>query len=860
MKKNILLPLFLLCAAGLRAQTADSVQIRLARFVKNIAAYDNMYSQEKVYLHLDNTAYFLDEKLWFKAYVTRASSLLPTDLSRVLYVELRSRYGELIDRKSYKLEDGQANGCFDLSDLLVSGYYEIRAYTRAMLNWDDACIYRRVIPVYDVPKEPGRYNGGLSMFSPVTYASQPSSTRPKDAIQHPGESTQQVRSLSVEFYPEGGWRVKGCASTVAFKATDTEGNASYTTGRLYDAAGNVVQTFRPAHDGMGKFTLEKNKSYSRVTFTDNGGTERAFTLPQERAEGAALSLEHTADSLRLRFNVTPAYGTNRLGISITCRGAATYFSTLPIGAGEHVKSIARSVLHDGVNQITLFTDRGEVLCERMVWGRPERSATMVVRQNEKLYSPFAPVVLDLTLANAMKRPVEAYVSLSVRDAEGDVPGCADDGLCADLLLSSDLRGYIERPYYYFEADDGEHLSNLDLLLMVQGWRRYEWKEMAGITPLSITQPLEEGQLVTGRVLTMGRDPLPDASLSLLVATGQGQAVAISTTDSMGNFAFRPKDFYGTGWGAITVRKNKREQNVRICLDRNFSPSLRAYDPREVRPDSLAAAAFGLGIPAREEQGVETFVWQDTIPKNTILLNTVRKTEKKRTNFASGRRNWIGGEEAGRRASYVFYNTEEAATRELDKGEFVPLLWDWLKEHDKDFDYQLEGGSSYSKTYKNRKVSIIVNNGRPEDDESYTGLGNLENPDQLMLDEVKSVYIVLNRTKGEALGGSIDSDEHAAILIYTYGNEGQIEKRTKGTRVTRFRGYEPPETFFSPNYRLTDAPDAADFRRTLYWNPDILTNENGHASVVFYSNARNRQQLRITARAVLPDGSLLDYSR
>ena len=46
--------------------------------------------QEKVYIHTDNQCYFVGDTLWYKAYVVRADDLKPTNLSRVLYVELLS--------------------------------------------------------------------------------------------------------------------------------------------------------------------------------------------------------------------------------------------------------------------------------------------------------------------------------------------------------------------------------------------------------------------------------------------------------------------------------------------------------------------------------------------------------------------------------------------------------------------------------------------------------------------------------------------------------------------------------------------------------------------------------------------------
>ena len=172
----------------------------------------------------------------------------------------------------------------------------------------------------------------------------------------------------------------------------------------------------------------------------------------------------------------------------------------------------------------------------------------------------------------------------------------------------------------------------------------------------------------------------------------------------------------------------------------------------------------------------------------------------------------------------------------------------------------DSGNGYDFYYKNRKAKVSLDNGLA-DDESGTASSTIRDVHHLFLDEVKAIYIVLNGTSNDALGGNMSETPSASILLYSRPNDLKpIDHVKKGMRVTRFRGYEPPVTFLSPDYRHIDANNESDFRRTLYWNPDVLTDSVGHASVVLYSNARPEQRLRITARAVLPDGSLLDFSR
>lgn len=110
--------------------------------------FNRVFPQEKVYLHLDNTGYFKGERIWFKAYLTRTDKDSLGSLSKVLYVELVNPYGDIEKTLKLPITDGQANGDIELDELLNSGYYEIRAYTRYMLNWGTDAIFSRVIPIF----------------------------------------------------------------------------------------------------------------------------------------------------------------------------------------------------------------------------------------------------------------------------------------------------------------------------------------------------------------------------------------------------------------------------------------------------------------------------------------------------------------------------------------------------------------------------------------------------------------------------------------------------------------------------------------------------------------------------------------
>ena len=106
-------------------------------------------AQEKVYLHFDQTGYYLKETIWFTAYVLNESNR-PTDISKILYVELLSPEGGPVKTHKYKIEDGMCHGEFYLDSAYLSGFFEVRAYTRHMRNYGEDNYFTRVFPVFDI--------------------------------------------------------------------------------------------------------------------------------------------------------------------------------------------------------------------------------------------------------------------------------------------------------------------------------------------------------------------------------------------------------------------------------------------------------------------------------------------------------------------------------------------------------------------------------------------------------------------------------------------------------------------------------------------------------------------------------------
>ena len=473
--------------------------------------------QEKVYLHLDNNCYYKGDTIWYKSYVVRADNLAFTDLSHILYVELLSPDGLVVERQGIIVSpDGYGDGNFALKDSLYSGYYELRAYTRWMLNFcvtehdygrkdreyfynremardffrQFGTVYSRVVPVYERPDSAG------------DYAQKYIVNRPKTRIEK-----ELKENLQVNFYPEGGHLVAGTRCRVAFEVHNEEGEQVDIEGavRLGDRSDSL--RIRTTHQGRGVFTVDvPQDGRLRARFTYHGKDYR-FDLPKAESAGCALQLSDNSDSseysdnsdssgaliAQLDFRGFPEG--RQYALAVLCRGVLKSFQTIS-GSGQ--VTLDTSLLPTGVNDLVVFDEDGRLLADRLFFVNHHdydlQPVTVTGMQSE--YQPFEAVTLQFQAPPTMK-----HLSISVRDGANEELTYDTGTILTDLLLSSELKGFVAYPDYYFEADDAEHRQALDLLMMVQGWRRYDFAEITSGEPLRY-QP-EQYMTVEGSVYPVG---------------------------------------------------------------------------------------------------------------------------------------------------------------------------------------------------------------------------------------------------------------------------------------------------------------------------------------------------------------------
>ena len=854
MKKHFILSLVaatLLSASHAVAQ--ETSYERLKSYAAHIVGFNKNCPQEKVFLHFDNKAYYLGETIWFSAYVVDASTLLPIAKSKVLYVELLTPDGDIVASKKLKIVAGRCYGNLDLIgrsetfsegfsneinviNALHSGFYEVRAYTREMQNFGEGCYFSRVFPVYDTPENDGDY-AQIQITTNKTERS--TETRKK---------SKKADDLNIDFYPEGGALIQGIESRVAFKATDAYGlPAKITEAMKIDGKKVAI-----GHDGMGSFLYTPTENSEREVNVTYEGKNHKFKLPKAEKSGYAMLVDNSKkDSIHVSISCSKV-SPKTIGATMMCRGHLAYFDTLKWSNDKATFSIGKEKLLPGVQQITLFTEKGEILAERMLFvrnGNMPDNVKIAINSDKNSYKPFEKVNIDAKVTDTKGTPIETYISLTVRDGDVENSGNYSDNLCTDLLLSSDLKGYIANPAYYFESDDEEHNTALDHLMMVQGWRRYEWKTMAGLKPFKITNYLEDGISVDGEVLALSHNkPLKDIQVFMRAMSPDGMYVQDQNviTNEKGEFNFKLEDFYDDWRLTLSLSKEneKLNKNARIKINRAPMSQLRTYAQ-----------------------------WETNTPKPIIYYATTAAAIDKATQVQDFM--VLPGvtikEEQDLLDCEVYYIHDEAENF-YDKGVLMGNIAEYFPKKAPKYFSNVPADSSEEIIdpnklyYKNKEVTIIPmrtdgsvwSSTIPTTHDNNMALLDLDDIEYILFFNNPYAHTHLrishkNMDSSTPLLAADDAHRHYMMLVYPR-KRAAVPYKLKGQRSTYVDGYSTVREFFAPDYKNAPLPGETDYRRTLYWNPLLRTDAEGNAKITFYNNGRCRR-MEADAVTITPKGKL-----
>ncbi len=274
----------------------------------------------------------------------------------------------------------------------------------------------------------------------------------------------------VQFFPEGGYLLAGIRSQINLKAVGTDGFGIDIYGCIYGKTTGMVTPFASSHRGMGRFTFEVKEGeeyYAMVKMPD--GTEKKVELPQVKTTGIILHAEVSDSVIRYSCPATPEFhAEKKLYVLVHCRRKLIAINR----AGPFWNGILPvKELPPGIVQGVLIDEDGKIYSSRMSFIFPEEKQNLTIQTGKQKYHKRDCVLLSVSFIGKDTLSCSVAVTDSLLAPEKRW----DKNIVNYFLLSSDLKGQVETPGWYFDRTIPFPYRKrmMDIMLATQGWQRFD---------------------------------------------------------------------------------------------------------------------------------------------------------------------------------------------------------------------------------------------------------------------------------------------------------------------------------------------------------------------------------------------------
>ncbi|WP_207429129.1 carboxypeptidase-like regulatory domain-containing protein [Pedobacter sp. SYSU D00535] len=618
----------------------------------------------------------------------------------------------------------------------------------------------------------------------------------------------------VQLFPEGGNLVNNLRSKVAFKAVGADGLGKSVTGYVIDKDNNKLGDFKSEHAGMGVFTIlpAKGNSYTAVVrFAD--GSEKKVPLPRAENEGYVLSVSVSdPDSLGIKVSTSPGLkDAGEIVLVAQTNGIIQYTSRNKLDNTTLSAKLPRKRFPTGILQLTLFSSNYRPVAERLVFINKNDFLDINLETNKQSFKEREKVTINLLAKTPEGRPTVGNFSVSVLN-ETLVPFDDTEAttILSNLLLTSDLKGHIENPNYYFLDINEEKRKALDHLMLTQGWRRYTWNSIISNSYLETVYTPEQSITVSGKVTHSNNGkPVIGGKVTLLASSGNAGALD-TVTNAEGRFRFENLSFNDSTRFVIQARNTKGKKNVDIEVD-HVPPQLVTKNKNAAELEVNVNQSILPYLKAKNEELIS--MRKNGLLRRNIMLQEVKIVKKKPVVTHSSNLNGAGNADAILRAD------------------------------------QLRNCLNLSQCLQGMVAGLVIQNGIAYLTRSmYSSFSGLV-PMQLIVDGtyVDPTFLgIIPPTDVETIE-VLKSGGNTAIYGIRGGGGVLIINTKRGERNLSYRNYAPgiaaytpqgfyaARQFYSPVYGTPAASSRIpDLRKTIYWAPNITTDSSGKASFDFYT--------------------------
>jgi hypothetical protein len=779
MKRILLLFFQLLCTfVSAQEMTSEAIQDSI---LKQLA----IFPQEKIHLHTDRIMYIPGEKIWFKAYVVDAFLHQSPTRSRYVYVELINASDSLVHRVVVSNDDnGLFHGYIFLSEKASEGDYTLRAYTRYLENLGEDYFFKKNIRIGKI-----KNNYELQITD----------------YENGGNKGNRQEEFDVSFFPEGGNLAEDVVCRIAFKALNRQGASVFISGEIVDGEGASVADVSTVFAGMGSFAFipEQGTAYY-LNCKNSAGQATRFKLPMA-TKTLSLGVSYRNGQHFIQVKKSPALAESPLYLLVHCKGEVFYFAPW----NHHVGyiSILKEQLPAGVIQIVLLDNEMNPISEWLVFNKNNISETVEFHTDKKIYGKREKVSATLNPPLSSGKAGDGFSHFSV--AVTDDKDMAVDSLCtitASLLLSSELRGYIESPGYYLQ-DNASAYSALDHLMMTHGWRRYKLSEAIKGNYSFPANGYELEKEMTGSV---GSGFFNKPTSGEVVFFSSDGVYDETETDANGRFRFGLH--YPDGVKFFVQAKNQKGSEwVKLTVNPDRFPKLK-YAP--VSRSLLSAAStqdnnpFDFIRKAEQRAQYDEDIRNVNLEEIVVTGNRIDKRDEERLKYPFNRL-----------SDMTIYRDELEKRGAIDLSKLLSGISGGIFSRPRG---SIMGGPQFP---------LVVVNGTP----LYWNARDPITPlDDINISEVESIDIF--KGTGAAVFGMHGGNGVISITTKSassYTNENSV--KINAVSVTPL-GYQKPVEFYAPRYDTQESKynGIPDYRTTIYWKPDLVVLDEGQAFFEFYT--------------------------
>ena len=832
----------LLYFSSLSAQTMQDTIIANFSLMERIP-------KEKLYLHLDKPFYGAGEKIWFKGYLVNAITHQDNAQSNFIITELINRSDSIVERKKIRRDSLGFHNAFTLPATLPAGDYYLRGYSNWMLNEDPDFFFSRNIKIgnsidntivssieyqqeddthytakikftsnvqavfenttikylylengkiKNKGKKKTDENGWISISlpdlkSPVARRIEVEFDDPQYIYKRTFHLPVFTNDFDVKFFPEGGALINIPHQNVAFKAQGADGFSKEIEGFLFNSKGDTLTNFRSEHNGMGIFTMNpvNNETYY-VTVRTNDSITKRFDLPAIEPKGISIAMSHYKQEIRYEIQKTEATEwPQKLFLLAHTRGKLAILQ--PINPKRTFGKMNDSLFTEGITHFMLIDEQGNALSERLIFVPDHKPNQWQITTDQPTYGKREKVSLQIAAKDSEGNPVEGTFSVSITDRKSIQPDSLADNILSNLLLTSDLKGYVEDPAFYFLNQDARTLRSIDYLMMTHGWRRHKMENVLRTPSLNFTNYIEKGQTISGRIMGFFGANVKKGPICVLAP--KYNIIATTETDEKVQFIVNTS-FRDSTTFLVQARTKKGFAGVDILMD-----------PPQYPVATHKAPYFN---------GATTFM-------EDYLMNT-------RDQYYM---------EGGMRV----YNLKEVTVtakreRPSSKSIYTGGINTYTVEEDR-----LQGYGQTAFDAASRLPSVTITNG------SEIHIRNNSEPAIIVIDDIvyEDASDILKDIQVSDMSSISLLRGADAVILGPRASGGAVVITLKDPRNLPARpaqgiitytplGYSESVEFYHPTYDTPEKKNAqrSDFRSTVYWNPELRLDAEGKATIEYYT--------------------------